>query len=71
MKEHLAGKQHADDEDLQHPVVDWLNSQLAVWFEEGINKLKLMKFMYHLLSYSLKKSEYCNFMAKYITTENL
>ena len=39
MKEHLAGKRHADDEDLQHTVVDWLNSQAAVWYEEGINKL--------------------------------
>ena len=38
MKEHLAGK-HADDEDLQHAVVDCLNSQAAVWYEEGINKL--------------------------------
>ena len=34
-----AGKRHADDEDLQHAVVDWLNSQAAVWYEEGINKL--------------------------------
>ena len=25
--------------DLQHAVVDWLNSQAAVWYEEGINKL--------------------------------
>ena len=39
MKEHLAGKRQADDEDLQHAVVDWLNSQAAVWCEEGINKL--------------------------------
>ena len=39
MKEHLAGKRHADDEDLQHAVVDWLNSQATVWYEEGINKL--------------------------------
>ena len=39
MKEHLAGKRHADDEDLQHAVVDWLNSQAAVWDEEGISKL--------------------------------
>ena len=39
MKEHLAGKQHADDEDLQHAVVDWLNSQAAVWYEGGISKL--------------------------------
>ena len=39
MKEHLAGKRHADDEDLQHAVVDWLNSQEAVWYEEGISKL--------------------------------
>ena len=38
MKEHLAGKRHAD-EDLQHTVVDWLNSQAAVWYEEGISKL--------------------------------
>ena len=28
-----------DDEDLQHAVVDWLNTQAAVWYEEGINKL--------------------------------
>ena len=39
MKEHLAGKRHADDEDLQHAFVDWLNNQAAVWYEEGINKL--------------------------------
>ena len=39
MKEHLAGKRHADDEDLQHAVVDWLNSQTVVWYEEGISKL--------------------------------
>ena len=39
MKEHLAGKRHADDEDLQHAVVDWLNTQAAVWYEEGISKL--------------------------------
>ena len=39
MKEHLAGKRHADDEDLPHAVVDWLNSQVAVWYEEGISKL--------------------------------
>ena len=31
MKEHLAGKRFTDDEDLQHGVVDWLNSQAAVW----------------------------------------
>jgi len=39
MKGHLAGKRLADDEDLQHAVVDWLNSQAAVWYEEGISKL--------------------------------
>ena len=39
MKEHLAGKRFTDDEDLQHAVVDWLNSQAAVWYEEGISKL--------------------------------
>ena len=44
MKEHLAGKRHAYDEDLQHAIVDWLNmdwlnSQAAVWYEEGISKL--------------------------------
>ena len=33
------GKRHADDEDLQNAVVDWLNSQAAVWYEEGISKL--------------------------------
>ena len=32
MKEHLARKRHADDEDLQHAFVDWLNSQAAVWY---------------------------------------
>jgi histone-lysine N-methyltransferase SETMAR len=39
MKEHLAGKRFTDDEDLQHAVVDWLNSQVAAWYEEGISKL--------------------------------
>ena len=39
MKEYLAGKRHADDEDLQRAIVDWLNSQAVVWYEEGINKL--------------------------------
>ena len=39
MKEHLAGKRFTDDEDLQHAVVDWLNSQAAVWYEVGISKL--------------------------------
>jgi hypothetical protein len=39
MKEHLAGKRHADDEDLQHAVMDWLNSKAAVWYEVGISKL--------------------------------
>ena len=39
MKEHLAGKRHADDEDLQHAVVDWLNGQAAVCYEEGISEL--------------------------------
>ena len=38
-KKHLAGRRFTDDEDLQHAVVDWLNSQAAVWYEEGINKL--------------------------------
>ena len=28
-----------DVHDLQHAVVDWLNSQAAVWYEEGISKL--------------------------------
>ena len=36
---HLAGKRFTDDEDLQHAVVDWLNSQAAVWYEEGKSKL--------------------------------
>ena len=31
--------QPRSDEDLQHAVVDWLNSQAAVWYEEGISKL--------------------------------
>jgi len=39
MKEHLAGKRFTDDEGLQHAVMDWLNSQAAVWYEEGISKL--------------------------------
>jgi len=39
MKEHLAGKRFTDDEDLQHAVMDWLNSQAAVWYEEGKSKL--------------------------------
>jgi len=39
MKEHLAGKLFTDDEDLQHAVMDWLNSQAAVWYEEGISEL--------------------------------
>ena len=38
MKEHLAGKRFTDDEDLQYAVMDWLNSQAAVWYEEGISK---------------------------------
>ena len=37
--EHLARKRHADEEDLKHAVIDWLNSQAAVWYKEGINKL--------------------------------
>jgi len=39
MKEHLVGKRFTDDEDLQHAVMDWLNSQAAIWYEEGISKL--------------------------------
>jgi len=39
MKKHLAGKGFTDDEDLQRAVMDWLNSQAAVWYEEGITKL--------------------------------
>ena len=31
MKEDLAGKRFTVDEDLQHGVLDWLNSQAAVW----------------------------------------
>jgi len=34
-----SGKQFTDDEDLQHAVMDWLSSQAAVWYEEGISKL--------------------------------
>jgi hypothetical protein len=30
-----------DDEDLHHAVLDWLNSQAVVWYEEGISKLVL------------------------------
>jgi hypothetical protein len=39
MKEQLAGKRFTDDEDLQHAVMGWLNSQAAVWFVERIRKL--------------------------------
>jgi len=39
MKEHLAGKRFTDYEYLQHAVMDWLNSQAAFWYEEGISKL--------------------------------
>jgi hypothetical protein len=28
-----------DDEDVQRAVLDWLNSQASVWYEEGISKL--------------------------------
>ena len=38
MKEHLAGKRFTDDEDLQHAVMVWLNSQATVWYEERISK---------------------------------
>jgi predicted metal-dependent hydrolase len=38
MKEHLAGKRHADDEDLRRAVMDWLNSQAAVWYEELVSR---------------------------------
>jgi hypothetical protein len=33
------GKRFTDDEDLQHAVMDCLNSQVAFWYEEGISKL--------------------------------
>jgi hypothetical protein len=36
MKEHLAGKIFTDDEDLQHVIMDWLNSQVTLWYKEGI-----------------------------------
>jgi hypothetical protein len=39
MKEHLAGKRFTDEKDLQHAVVEWLNREVAVWYEEGISKL--------------------------------
>ena len=38
MKEHFAGKRFTDDENLHHAVVDWLNNQAAVWYEEGVSK---------------------------------
>jgi hypothetical protein len=38
MKEHLAGRRHADD-DLQHAVVDWLNRLATDWYDTGISKL--------------------------------
>jgi hypothetical protein len=39
MKEHLDGKRHADYVDQRRAVMNWLNSQAAVWYEEGISKL--------------------------------
>ena len=39
MKEHLAGKCFANDEDLKYAVGTWLNNQAATWHEEGIQKL--------------------------------
>ena len=39
MKEHLAGKRFANDEDLKDAVVTRLNNQAATWYEEGIHKL--------------------------------
>ena len=39
MKEHLAGKCFANDEDLKDAVVTWLNSQVIMWYDEGIHKL--------------------------------
>jgi hypothetical protein len=38
MKKHLADNRHADDKDIRRAVMDWLNSQAAVWYE-GISKL--------------------------------
>ena len=39
MKEHLAGKRFANDEDLKAAVVTWLNNQAATWYEDCIHKL--------------------------------
>ena len=39
MKEHLAGKRLANDEDLKDAVVTLINNQTATWYEEGIQKL--------------------------------
>ena len=39
MKEHLAGKCYANDEDPKNAVVTLLNNQVATWYEEGIHKL--------------------------------
>jgi hypothetical protein len=36
---HKRGKRFIDDEDLHYAVMDWLNSQAAFWYEEGISKL--------------------------------
>jgi hypothetical protein len=38
MKEHLAGKRRARDEDLQHAVVSWLNRLAADRYDVGKNK---------------------------------
>lgn len=35
IKEYLAGKCFADDENLQDAVMNWLNRQAVAWYEEG------------------------------------
>ena len=36
IKEHLAGKRYANDENLKNAVVTWFNNQAATSYEEGI-----------------------------------
>ena len=39
LKKFLGGKQFDDDDDLKDAVQNWLTSQAAVFYEEGIQKL--------------------------------
>jgi hypothetical protein len=62
MKEHLAGKRHADD-DPHYAVVDWLNRLAADWYDVGISKLVSR---YH--KYLNVESEYVEMLVKVCAT---